>query len=309
VSEKHSDFEGPQYAIASASVNLARNRGLKFYAVSLFNPLHRDANLYASMKAIVSVLQAEAEIPNFAVHITDAIYAFNFMIDNPRLSYDEAKALAREAGNEWANAHMTQVINLLDFQPVVFNWSHWQDKRNEEYTAVLVQLQDLQSSTNETFRAFRIAADADVERFVSLSINRRQLKAIETDSTERERIRSLCMQFVLHEAAGYTLIGRHIVDDYMRIVRDTQPRLAAIIESDGGLTDGAFRLYPGGQLKCIEWLQRNGKKLPESLRGAEGISPVKIHLTHSPASNEDVFKNPRIIFVSQQFREQTKPQQ
>lgn len=32
---------------------------------------------------------------------------------------------------------------------------------------------------------------------------------------------------------------------------------------------GAFRLYPGGQLKSIEWLQKHRKKLPQSLWGAE----------------------------------------
>ena len=55
---------------------------------------------------------------------------------------------------------------------------------------------------------------------------------------------------------------------------------------------GAFRLYPGGQLKSIEWLQKHRKKLPQSLWGAERVTPIKIEFRHIETSNEYALRTP-----------------
>ena len=58
---------------------------------------------------------------------------------------------------------------------------------------------------------------------------------------------------------------------------------------------GTSRLYPGGQLKSIEWLQKHRKKLPQSLWGAEGVTSIKIEFRHIETSNEYAPRTPAEI--------------
>lgn len=289
-----------RFTLVSASLKLDReHRGLMFYAVSLLNPLHRNANLDAAMTAIKHFVHPETHMPNLVIHITDGIYAFNFMIENPALDYAAAKVKARALGNEWAGNHMTRITDEIGFQPVVFNWSQWQDKRPEEYAEVLEELRDLQAREDCEFRR---AFESDVERFVERAIGRRRAEGHDTGETERARVRSFSMLFVLHEATGYILIGRHIVADYLEVVRTTYPDLSTVLEDLGGLPDGAFRLYPGGQLACIEWLQRNRDKLPRTLWGAEGVRPIRIDLETVTTSNHNAFRPFAEIFRKDKFQ-------
>src|SRR5262249_38089179 len=93
----------------------------------------------------------------------------------------------------------------------------------------------------------------------------------------------LSKQFVLHECAGYILIGRHVIADYMAVLDNSEPLAvlaAKTVRERGGLSDGIIRLYPGGHLKSIDWLQKSSV-----VRGAEKISSAKIELTQHITSN------------------------
>jgi hypothetical protein len=228
--------------------------------------------------------------PNIVIHVTDSIYAFNFMTENPDLTYQDARVMARAAGLDWVNGNLTDILLLLDFIPAIFHWDQWDEKHGEEYVEVLAQLTELQSGDKENLPEFRSAVEVDVDRFVTHTMEKRAANDVETDSPERDRIRRNSLQLVLHENAGYILIGRHIIRDYMDVLRENQPDYATVIEAHGGLMDGAFRIYPGGQLKSIEWLQKNRRKLPQSLWGAERVTPIKIEFRHIETSNENAFR-------------------
>src|ERR1700679_2187208 len=101
-----------------ASVKLTKNRGLMFYAVSLLNPLHSHNNLHASMKAIKHIIHPETKRPNIVIHVTDSIYAFNFMTENPELTYEDARTMARAIGQEWVSRNLRGIANQLDVMPV-----------------------------------------------------------------------------------------------------------------------------------------------------------------------------------------------
>ena len=282
----------PTYIYTIASIKLSKTRGLMFYAVSLLNPLHTYNHLDSAIAAMKPFIHPETRRPNVVVHVTDGIYAFNFMTDDPDLSYEDAREMARAAGRKWIKENMFRFVRYLGFVPVVFHWDQWDGKHAQEYDAALAQLSELRRGDNEAFREYLNAVDHDVDRFVARTVEKRGAEGSQVDSRELARIRENSLQFVIHENSGYILIGRHIVADYMEVLRAKQPDYATVIEGHGGLMDGAFRLYPGGQLKSIEWLQKNRKKLPQSLWGAERVTPIKIEFRYIETSNEYAYRTP-----------------
>jgi hypothetical protein len=55
------------------------------------------------------------------------------------------------------------------------------------------------------------------------------------------------------------------------------------------------------QLKSIEWLQKHRKKQPQSLWGAERVTPIKTEFRHIETSNEYALRTPDEIEVNKEL--------
>ena len=253
------------------------NRGLLFYPVSMGNPSHQGSKLYASLGAIKDIKHPDTGLPNLVIHITDAIYAFNYMIRDPSLTYEAARTMAATNGRNWVNENLTIINGELGFLPIVMYWRQWEDIRGTEYRDVLKQLTDMCNPKSPKYSpAFYKKVQEDSEGYIARHTGLSNTGVPE----EAKRVRELSEQFVVHECAGYVLIGRHVIEDYLSALANKEPRIEQRIRDTGGLSDGIIRLYPGGgELKAIKWLKSN-----PPIRGAEKVRTVSIVITSNAVS-------------------------
>ena len=273
--------------VASATLEPAINnndRGLLFYPVSIENLDQQGTNLYASIGAIKNIVDSRTRVPHLILHITDAIYAFNYMIEDPQLTSEDARARAIAKGAQWVQQNYTIWANEFhQFMPIVMYWRQWDDKHGDEYCQVLKQLTDMCTPAHPTFnKAFYDKVHEDSESYISRHL---QLSD-DADVAEVKRIRELSEQFVVHECTGYVLIGRHLIGDYLEALKTQEPLMEQTLRQTGSF-ERIYRLYPnGGELKSIKWLRAN----PEIVTGVQKTKTVSINIKEQPLAKDHAFR-------------------